>query len=399
VKPRVILLGIMGRTPFAGVAWQALHYLEGFRRLGCDVFYVEDTGTWAYDPEQDTITAAPGHTTRYIERQMRWLGLPDRWVYVSADGQALGPAGGRLEELLSSADVLVNLTGGTVLRERHLQVPVRIYLETDPVLPQIEVAQGRRFTIDLLSAHTHHFSYGENLGQPDCPVPVSGFTYLPTRQPVVLDWWRAPRVNGRSPFTTVASWRQTDKDIEWQGETYYWSKDREFEKLISLPSQLPRPVELALACRDQAVLERLRGFGWLVRDALALTKGIEPYRDYILASRGEFTVAKDQNVRLRSGWFSDRSACYLAAGKPVVTQDTGFGSHLPTGEGLFAFRTADDVLAAVEEIERDYDRHAEAALEIARQHFAAEAVLRRLLDEAGAGPQPVGRAGARWSGT
>jgi hypothetical protein len=383
----LVVLGTMGRTPFAGVAWQALHYLEGFRRLGCEVWYVEDTGTWAYDPEQNTITAAPGHALRYIDEMLAPLGLGDRWVYVSADGQPLGPVGHQLDELLERADVLVNLTGATVLRERHMQVPVRIYLETDPVLPQIEVAQGREFTIDLLAAHTHHFSYGENLGAGDCLVPVERFTYRSTRQPVVLDWWRGRDVNGHGSFTTVASWRQTDKDIEWQGETYYWSKDREFEKLIALPRRVQRPLELALACGDEDAIARLKSYGWRVRDALMLSKDAGPYRDYIVTSRAEFTVAKDQNVRLRSGWFSDRSACYLAAGKPVVTQDTGFGNVLPTGEGLFAFRTADDALAAIEDIEGDYGRHARAAHEIAREHFAAERVLGRLLEQAGV---PVG---------
>jgi hypothetical protein len=390
MRPRLVLLGIMGRTPFAGVAWQVLQYLEGFRRLGCDVWYVEDTGTWPYDPDQNTITASSARTTRYIGAMMRWLGLSDRWVYVSADGQPLGPARGRLNELLASADVLVNLTGATVLGQRHLCVPVRIYLETDPVLPQIEVAQGHDFTIDLLAAHTHHFSYGENLGAPNCLVPVERFTYQPTRPPVVLDWWHGPSVNGKSCFTTVASWKQTDKDIEWKGETYYWSKDREFEKLIALPRRVSRRLELALACGEPGAVARLRSYGWQVTDALPLTTDIAPYRDYILASRGEFTVAKDQNVRLRSGWFSDRSACYLAAGKPVITQDTGFSNILPTGEGLFAFHTEEDVLEALEMIEGDYARHSMGAREIARQHFDAERVLGRLLNEAGVAPSARG---------
>jgi hypothetical protein len=384
----------MGRTPVAGVAWQVLHYLEGFRRLGWEVSYVEDTGAWPYDPKQNTITAATGHTLRHIGTAMERIGL-DRWCYVSPHGEPLGPAAARLDELLTGADVLVNLTGGTVLRDPHLQVPVRIYLETDPVLPQIEVAQGRRFTIDLLSAHTHHFSYGENLGSPDCLVPAEGFAYRPTRQPVVLDWWKRAghsgrgtmnghgALNGHGSFTTVASWKQSDKDIEWNGETYYWSKDREFAKVIALPGKVRRPLELALACDDKRALAWLASYGWRVRDGLTLTLGLDTYRDYILGSRAEFTVAKDQNVRLRSGWFSDRSACYLAAGKPVVTQDTGFGNVLPTGQGLFAFRTEDEALGAMEEIERDYAGQASAAYEIAREHFAAEMVLGRLLQDAG----------------
>lgn len=383
---RVVLLGTIGGSPFAGLAWQVLHYLEGFRRVGCEVSYLEDTGRWAYDPEANTVTAASTSALRQIDRTMAWLGLPDAWAYVSPDGEPLGPAAARVEELLAQADVLVNLTGATVLRESHMRVPVRVYLETDPVLPQIEVADGRQFTIDLLSAHTHHFSYGENLGAPDCLVPVERFSWLPTRQPVVLEWWQAQNGHGNGRYTTVANWKQTEKDVRWRGETYYWSKHREFEKLIGLPCRTSVALELALASGDQEAIELLRSNGWRVADALSLTRRIERYRSYVVSSRAEFTVAKDQNVRLRSGWFSDRSASYLAAGKPVVTQDTGFCNVLPTGKGLFAFQTEDDALSAIDEIESDYSAHSGAAAEIAREYFAAERVVGRLLEDAGVRP-------------
>jgi hypothetical protein len=376
-RGRVVVLGMMGRTPFAGVAWQALHYLEGFRRAGFDVLYVEDTGAWPYDPARNTVTDDPRYAVAYIRRLMEWLGLEDRWAYVAPDGEVYG-----LRAALAGADALVNLTGATVLRDRHLEVPVRIYLETDPVAPQVEVASGRPFTIDLLASHTHHFSFGENLGAPDCGVPLERFTYRPTRQPVVLEWWSCDvRSDGR--FTTVATWRQAGRDVEWQGETYFWSKDREFRKVLEVPARTSQRLELALACDDAADLAALRLHGWDVVDALAFSTSIFPYRDYVVGSRGEFTVAKDQNVRLRSGWFSDRSACYLAAGKPVVTQDTGFGRVLPTGEGLFAFRTADEAVAALEAVAADYDRHARAAAEIAREFFAAERVVDAVATEAG----------------
>jgi hypothetical protein len=380
---RVVLLGTMGGSPFAGPAWQVLHYLEGFQRVGCEVTYLEDTGTWAYDPEANTVTSASASALRQIDRVMGWLGSADAWAYVSADGERLGPAAARVDELLARADVLVNLTGGTVLREAHMRVPVRIYLETDPVLPQIEVAGGRQFTIDLLSAHTHHFTYGENLGEADCEVPVERFSWQPTRPPVVIDWWKTQNGNGNGRYTTVANWKQTEKDIRWRGETYYWSKDREFEKVIRLPHRTGVALELALACGDQAAIEHLSSHGWRVADALPLTSELERYRSYVVASRAEFTVAKDQNVRLRSGWFSDRSASYLAAGKPVITQDTGFGNVLPTGRGLFAFRTEDDAVGAIEQIESDYRAHSTAAAEIAREYFAAERVVERLLEDAG----------------
>jgi hypothetical protein len=378
---------MMGRTPFAGVAWQVLHYLEGFGRLGYDVYYVEDTGDWPYDPEQNTITDDCGYVTRYLARAMTWCGRTQRWAYRSAaqGGRVLGPAGPDLAALFGRAVALVNLTGATVLAEEHLRVPVRVYLETDPVTPQIEVAQGRAFTIDLLAAHTHHFTFAENLGAADCAVPTTPFAYRPTRQPIVLDWWQVGRreLPRARRWTTVSSWQQTGKDIQWQGETYTWSKHLEFLKFLSLPQRCPFEFELALACEDAEALGLLRAHGWRVVDAVALTRGLVPYRDYITGSDGEFTVAKDQNIRLRSGWFSDRSASYLAAGKPVITQDTGFGNALPVGRGLFAFRTMEDVLAALEAVRSDPAGHSRAAREIAGDYFAAEKVLARLAHEAG----------------
>ncbi|HEX6508828.1 MAG TPA: hypothetical protein VF221_14465 [Chloroflexota bacterium] len=381
--PRVVLMGSMGSQPFAGMAWQVLHYLEGLRRLGYHVHYVEDTGGWPYDAEQNTLTDDCGYTVRYIAQLMEWCDLPDRWAY-QLGSETFGLSDQQLAGVFDDADALINLTGSTVLREEHLRVPVRIYLETDPVMPQIEVAQGRQFTIDLLGAHTHHFTYGENLGGRDCQVPLDCFAYLPTRQPVVLDWWTAedgPARDGR--FTTIASWRQDGKDIEWNGETYYWSKHLEFLKILDLPRRTERALELALACGDPDATQLLHAHGWRTVDASIVSKDITSYRDYILGSSGEFTVAKDQNIRLRSGWFSDRSACYLAAGKPVITQDTAFGNSLPTGNGLFSFREMGDILDAFETIESDPRGHEHAAREIAAEYFAAEKVVADLMAGAG----------------
>jgi hypothetical protein len=396
--PRIVVMGMLGGNPFAGIAWQVLHYLEGLRRLGCQVAYVEDTQAWPYDPERNAIVADPGHAASYLERVIgRLPAVP--WAYVPPEGRPLGLSPAGLKRTFAQADALVNLSGATVLRESHMAVPVRVYLETDPVLPQIEIDQGRAFTIELLDAHTHHFSFGEKLGDPDCGVPVGRFHYRPTRQPVILDWWRAaprpasddprpasddPPLASRGPrYTTVTNWRQTRKDIVWRGERWYWSKDREFERFIDLPARSGRSLALALSCDDEAALARLRAHGWRLCDALALTRSIDGYRAFIAGSHAEFTVAKDQNIRLRSGWFSDRSACYLACGRPVITQDTGFGDVLPTGEGLFAFSTIDDILAAMDEIDRDYERHRRAARAIAERHFAAEAVLGSLLEQCG----------------
>ncbi len=313
-------------------------------------------------------------------------GLPDRWAYraVANGGRTFGLSDSQFSDLFERADVLVNLTGATVLREEHLRVPIRVYLETDPVLPQIEVAEGRPFTIELLSAHTHHFTYGENLGALDCGVPVGRFAYRPTRQPIVLDWWPASSSPSPiCPFTTIANWQQSGKDVEWNGELYTWSKHHEFLKFLDLPKRAGLSFELSLACADSSALRLLASQGWRVIDAIRLSRDMFAYRDYILRSRGEFTVAKDQNVRLRSGWFSDRSACYLAGGTPVITQDTGFGNILPTGKGLFAFSTMEDILAAFDAIHSDYKSHRRAARAIAEEYFRAESVLGKLLDDVG----------------
>jgi hypothetical protein len=386
-KALIVVLGLAGQTPIAGVGWQLLHYLEGLRRLGCDVYYVEDTGAWPWDPEQNTISSDPSYTVGYLAGLLSRFGFGERWAYRAEPqgGRVYGLPESCVKDLFRRADALLNLTGATVLRQEHLSAPVRMYLETDPVLPQIEVAQGRRFTIDLLAAHTHHFSYGENFGAADCGVPVERFRYLPTRPPVVLDWWQAGPAPADARFTTVASWKQSGKEIEWQGETYCWSKHHEFLKFLDLPRQSGKAFELALACDDAPTLTLLRKHGWRVTDALRLSLEIAPYREYLCASRGEFTVAKDQNIRLRSGWFSDRSACYLAAGRPVLTQDTGFGNVMPTGCGLFAFRTMTDVLTALDAIGSDYNGHSQAAREIAAEYFAAEKVLGSLLERAGLG--------------
>ena len=188
---RLVVLGILGEIPLAGVVWQVLHYLEGFRRLDFDVYYVEDTGNWPYDPEQNTVTDDCTYAVNLIGQLMSAYGWSDRWAYRlgAQGGRTFGLSESQLTRLFEQADVLVNVTGSTVLRHEHLQVPVRIYLETDPVLPQIEIAKGNQSYIDMLNAHTHHFTYGENLGSPDCDVPAGRFTYRPTRQPIVLDWW------------------------------------------------------------------------------------------------------------------------------------------------------------------------------------------------------------------
>jgi hypothetical protein len=381
-------MGIVGRMPFAGMAWQVMHYIGGFRRLGCDVYYVEDSSDWPYDPVQNAITEDCTYAVNYIAGMMDWLDMPGNWAYRPYDKsrEPLGLSQSKLEDLYGGADAILNVCGATLLDGAALKVPARIYLETDPMLPQIEVTQGKAFTIDLLERHTHLFTYAENLGASDCTIPVGRFHYHTTRPPVVLDWWKTDAPNhewDRSMFTTIANWRQSGKDIEWNGELYRWSKHTEFLKFVELPSQTAQNMGMALSSVSPEEKELLRKNGWHIDDAFAISKEILPYRDFISASRGEFTVGKSQYVRTRSGWFSDRSVCFLAAARPVITQQTGFDRFIPTGRGLFGFAGMEDVVLALEQINADYDRHSRAARDIAAAFFDAERVLRGILEATG----------------
>jgi hypothetical protein len=382
----VVVFGIAFLYPLAGVTWQFLHFLVGLRRLGFDPYYVEDSSRWVYDPALGDFTPDPARNIAAVLPALEAHGFGDRWACRAhaLGGSCYGLDEWRLHALYREAVAMLNVTGAQEVREEHVTGARRLYVETDPVASQLGVAEGDPKTIEQLAAHDVLFTYGENLGRPDCGVPIERFTWLPTRQPVVLDFWPPAPPRPGAPYTTIATWRHQN-DRVFRGETYYWSKEREFLKLLELPRRCPAPIELALDITPDApdTAPRLRAHGWRVVPAGAVSRDVATYRGYVRESRGEFTVAKDQNIRLRSGWFSDRSACYLAAGRPVVTQETGFSNVLPTGRGLFGWLDADAIVAAVEAIERDYEGHCRAARGIAAEYFAAETVLASLMERAG----------------
>ena len=376
----------MATMPFAGVVWQTMQYLIGLERLGFDVFYVE---AHAVSPRHFVAHAGDdgaAGAAAFLDRVLRRFDFGDRWAFhaLDSDSRCYGLGEARLHALYASSEVILNLHGGTRPRPEHVATNRLVCIATDPVQIEIELHQRAAATIRFVEAHRALFSFGENYARPGCLLPVSPrFTILPTRQPVVLDLWTGDgALEEGTLFTTIANWCQR-RELRFAGETYQWSKHFEFLKVIDLPQRTTQPLELALSRCPEDDRRVLIENGWGVRDAVELSSDLDVYRRYIASSRGEFTVAKDQNVRLRSGWFSDRSATYLAAGRPVVTQDTGFGSILPTGAGLFAFSTVDQAAAAIDAIRTDYRAHRRAASEIAREHFAHDVVLRPLLAAAG----------------
>ena len=387
---RLVVLGMMGRCPFAGQTWLYLNWLRGLARLGHEVWYVEDDSVWPYHPGRNSITDDCSYAVRHIASSLERIGLRDRWAFrlVDAEGGLVGAWGlapARLDELYRTCDALLSVGGVTGLREEQFAAPFRVYVETDPVTVELQLAAANGDTWNPLAEHHVVATYGENYGAADCLVPLNGVPYRMTRQPVDLEFWRAAYTPAARFFTTVANFRQDGNDVAWNGEVYRWSKHHEWEKFIDLPGRTDQPFELALSV-DDPDRERLEQHGWRVVPALELSLGVfDDYPGYVRRSRAEFTVAKDQNVRLRSGWFSERDACYLASGKPVVAQDTGFGNVLPTGAGLFAFGTSDEALAAIDAINSDYERHCRAARELAEEYFDADKVAARLLDDVGAG--------------
>src|SRR5262249_12267859 len=287
----IVVLGIMGRMPFAGVAWEVLHYLEGFRRLGHDVYYIEDSPCWPFDPARNALTDDPTYAVHYIAQNLELCRMADRWAYragprwgvVETRDRIYGLSDAQFARVFEEADLLVNVCGATMLRDEHLRVPVRAYVETDPGLPQIELAKGDASRHELLAVHTHHFTFAENLGAPDCGLQRGPFPYYFTRQPIVLDWFTPPAAepscasNG-SHSTTVSNWKQTENDIEWNGQLYTWSKHTEFLKFVDLPRRIGRTLEIALSCEDQDVIDLFTSKGWRIRDAVGLTKDIRSYR-------------------------------------------------------------------------------------------------------------------------
>jgi hypothetical protein len=318
---------------------------------------------------------------------MRRIGLEGKWAYRALyrnPAECSGLSREALLQLYRDCDALLNVCGSTVLNEDHALARRRIYVETDPVTNQLELANGKEKTRAALLAHDTIVTYGENYGEADCGVPLGGFRYLKTRQPVDLDLWPMVFDAAAPSYTTIGNWRQKGNDIEWRGETYFWSKHHEFLKFLDLPKRRPGvSFDLCLNVDDDADRRLLLEKGFRLSSPLEMSLDPWRYQEFFRGSRAEWTVAKDQNVRLRSGWFSERDACYLASGKPVIAQSTGFERFLPSGEGLFAFRTMDDVLAAVDAIESDYPKACRAARAVAEESLEAASVCRRFVEDIG----------------
>jgi hypothetical protein len=315
---------------------------------------------------------------------LRQIGFENRWVFFDvARGLKHGPGANRIESLLRESDVLISFGPVNRIPIERFRGRSSIFIDSDPVYLQLKLAKGDKALAAFVDAHTLHLTFGENIAKPESNLPTGGYTWHPTRQPVAIELWE----NAGSPrlgYTTVGTWDSKGRDIEYQGEKFTWCKRTEWLRFLGLPGETAGDFELAMDVKglggDRDLLTEQ---GWQVVDPMSISADPWRYRDYVRSSRGEFTVAKDMNVRLRSGWFSDRAACYLAAGRPAVEQDTGFDEVLPLGPGLHAFNTVTEATEAVHMIERDYHRASAHASEVAREYFAADRVLGSMLSRIG----------------
>lgn len=403
MKPlKIVVVGTLASDPYAGMAWMHMQIVVGLMRLGHDVYYFETTSTWPHNPKLGMRVDNAEYAIPYLKDIAQRFGIEDRWAYrcsFSEKKEWLGLSKTKAEDLLANADLVLNVSAATRFEEEGLKVGRLIYFGTDPVYHELKYAEGNPVVKSIVDEHDDVVTYGENIGNPDCPIPPLPNLRGKTRQPVLTDFWETTNPPTKKEFTTVGNWKQGGRDLQFKGETYYWSKHYEFLKFIELPRCINQSVELAMNLAKPETIKHGRGTevpsmglaadeytlltsnGWQLTDGPSFTMDPWPYRDYIQCSRGEFTFAKDQNIRLRSGWFSERSACYLAAGRPVITQDTGFGCALPTGDGLFSFNSMEEIIIAFDKINSNYQKQSKAAKEIADEYFRAEIVLEKLLND------------------
>jgi hypothetical protein len=384
----IIVWGMLACLPFGGMVWQVYHYLVPLRRLGFDVWYVEESDRNLFNVAENFSESEDYKTNvALLNQYMEMIGLAGRWIYgrPGRNETYVGAKNRRdLEDLYRHADAVINLCGAHDIVASSNDFNCLIYIDTDPVETQVRVANGDEKQIKKLDPYHYHFSYGENLGADDCEVPVAFYQWLPTRPPVCLDFWHTETPPpARARMTTVANLKSSDKTGEWNGEIWRWSKHYEFNKFIEVPRRTTLTLELALgAGLSESEMKNIHHHGWHTLSSRSLDNPLE-YRNHIQRSLGEFSVAREQYVRPRSGWFSDRSVCYLASGRPVILQDTAFGKFVPIGKGLFSFGNMDEAQTALEEIASDYSTQSKAAVEIAQTYFDADKVVGEILSRVG----------------
>jgi hypothetical protein len=375
---RIIVLGYIIRAPLGGLAWHHLQFVLGLARLGHDVLFIEDSDDYPSCVHLDReVNDDPTEGLAFAENAFERLGIGGRLAYFDAPREEwLGPAAHMAHGFCADAEVVLNISGINPVRPWWHDIPIRILIDTDPAFLQIRHIQSEAART-LANAHNVFFTFGEKIADKECSIPDDGFPWRPTRQPVVLDAWPVTRPSSDHPFTTVMQW-DSYESLNHHGRQY-GMKSASFRQFCDLPRRCNVPLLLGIGGNSPPPYKYLEEQGWLLQNAIEFTRSPWEYQHFIQQSAGEFSVAKQGYVASNSGWFSERSANYLASGRPVVLQDTGFSDILPTGEGLLAFRTAEEAVESVARVWRDLERHSHAARAIAVEYFDANKILSDLL--------------------
>jgi hypothetical protein len=378
----VVIGGSLAQRPgYGGHAWALLNYLLGFQQLGYDVLFLDRLSPeMAVDVAGQPSTAQRDRCVRWLVDVMEGAGLEDNYSLLLADGEAIGLSRASAIERVKGSLLLLNVMGFLDDEEILAASPRNVFLDIDPGFGQMWRQLGLH---DMFGGHDAFVTVGERIGEPDCLVPTCGIEWIASPHPIVLDQW--PRVEGGGAITSVGSWRGPYDAVEFEGRRF-GLRAHELRKLLALPALVEAELELALEIdpADAGDIEALRKNGWKLADPAVAAADPATYRDYIGASRAELMVAKGMYVESRGGWFSERSIAYLASGKPVIAQETGFSERYPSGEGLIAFTGLDGARAGIEAVRGDPARHSRAAREIAAEYFDAGKVLGRLLERLGA---------------
>ena len=374
----ILVSGMIAADPFQGGAtWAVLQYLLGFAELGHDVYFIEPLPLASLRPSGSRLPAS--RNAAYFESVISEFNLTGRAALLLAGTQqTLGLPYPALCQIARRADVLINISGMLADPQLIAPIPRRIYLDLDPAFIQLWHAVEK---IDMrFDAHTHFVTVGQTLDHPGSPIPTCGRHWLKSLPPIVLSRWPVADAITNDALTTVGSWRGYGS-VTHHG-VRYGQKAHSLRLFLDLPRRMPIPLRPALAIDlgETADLAALAQNGWQLLDPALVAATPTAYQRFIQGSRGEWSIAKSGYVLSRCGWFSDRSACYLASGRPVIAQDTGFGSALPTGRGLLTFSTADESVAAAESLLADYPAHARAARTLAEEHLDSRRVLTRLLE-------------------
>ena len=362
------------------MGWDYLQYVLGLAELGHDVYYLEDSGDLpaCKHPWSGVTDTDPTEGLQAARQAFNMLGLSDQWAYYDAHtGRWFGPCADRILNLCRTADLLLNVTAwANPMRPWLMGIPARVYYDIDPVFTQILHLISPEAKKKALQ-HTVFFSYGENMGQAECSIPDDGLPWQLTRHPVALDVWPVTPGPRQGRFTTLMAW-DSYAAREHEG-VFYGMKSDSFGPYMDLPRRAGSILEMAVHRIPTPILEQLRGKDWGLVHPREPSRDLKTFQTYIQSSKAEFSVAKHGYVVSRSGWFSERSSSYMASGRPVVVQDTGFSDWLPTGLGVIAFNNPEETLAGIDEINARYEVHCRAAREIAAEYFGSEKVLSRVI--------------------